>query len=101
MPVKKAMPIHVSEVIQQIEGAGVPEGGWVGGDAWFGSVTFAIELKQCMRGVESTFVVKQNTAFFPKEQLEAVLRSQHSRHPQGHWVVFKAMVAEVDLIAVA
>jgi len=37
---------HAAEVLQQVEGAKVPEGGWVGGDSWFGSVLSAIEVKK-------------------------------------------------------
>ena len=35
--------VHVAEIFQQAEGAGIYEGGWVGGDAFFGSVTSCIE----------------------------------------------------------
>ena len=100
LPTKKSMPVHVSEVLRQVEGANLPEGGWVGGDAWFGSVTSAVELKKRL-GVDSTFVVKNNTTFFPKEQLKAVLKARHPKHPQGHWVVFKTTIVGVNLIAIA
>ena len=32
---------------------------------------------------------KQNTQFFPKEVLEAILRARHPLRPAGHCVVMK------------
>ena len=37
---------HTAEVLRQAEGANVVRGGWVGGDAWFGSIESCIELKK-------------------------------------------------------
>ena len=34
LPVKTPMQAHSAEVLRQADGAGVIEGGWVGGDAW-------------------------------------------------------------------
>ena len=39
------MPVHVAEVLRQVKGSGLVLGGWVCGDAWFGSILSAIELK--------------------------------------------------------
>ena len=39
------MPVHVAEVLRQVKGSGLELGGWVCGDAWFGSIPSAIELK--------------------------------------------------------
>ena len=36
---------HDAEVLIQAEGANVKKGGWIGGDAWFGLVNAAVELK--------------------------------------------------------
>ena len=38
------IPSHTSEVLRQVEGSNLSEGAWVGGDAWFGSVTTAVEV---------------------------------------------------------
>ena len=38
------LPVHVAEVLRQVEGSRLKEGGWVCGDAWFGSVMTAVEL---------------------------------------------------------
>ena len=55
--------MHASEVTRQATGVGVPRNGWVGGDAWFGSVSSCLELKKRM-GTNSTFIIKNNTNFF-------------------------------------
>ena len=39
------LPIHTAEVLRQVEGAGLIIGGWVCGDAWFGSIMSAVELR--------------------------------------------------------
>ncbi len=36
---------HTAVVLCQVEGAKIPAGGWVGGDAWFGSDLSAVEVK--------------------------------------------------------
>jgi len=38
MPDGLEIPTHTAEVLRQVEGAGMKGKGWVGGDAWFGSV---------------------------------------------------------------
>ena len=38
------MPVHTAEVLRQTRGGGLVEGGWVCGDAWFGSIMTSIEL---------------------------------------------------------
>jgi len=44
LPDKSTIPAHTAEVLRLVEGANIPEVGWVGGDSWFGSVTTAIEV---------------------------------------------------------
>jgi len=40
------IPAHVTKVLRQIKGAGLPRGeGWVGGNSWFRSIMSAIEAK--------------------------------------------------------
>jgi hypothetical protein len=91
---------HTAEVLRQVEGAGVPTGGWVGGDAWFGSVVSSVEVFKRL-GVHSTWVIKNNHHFYPKQCLERVLRACHGSRIVGKWVVFSTTIAEVPLIAVA
>ncbi len=92
--------VHASEVLRQVKGAGIPEGGWVGGDAWFGSVMSAVEVKKHFN-VESTWVVKQNVDYFPVVPFCAVLKVLYGDRPAGHWVVFKTEISSVRLLAIA
>jgi hypothetical protein len=39
---------QTAEVRHQVEGADIVSGGWFGGDAWFGSVMTAMEVKKKM-----------------------------------------------------
>ena len=101
LPKKEDMSAHTSEVLRQVEGAGLPVGGWVGGDAWFGSVMTVVELKKRL-GVHSTFIVKNNKNYFPMEVLYNVLKeARHGSHPAGHWVVMRAVISHVPVIAIA
>lgn len=92
--------VHVAEVLRQAKNAGIPNGGWVCGDAWFGSVAACITLKKIL-GVNSTFVVKNNTTLFPKQPLLAVLKARHGDRLAGHWAVFTTVLEGVNLIALA
>ena len=74
--------------------------GWVGGDAWFGSVIAAIETK-IRFGVDSSWIIKNNNSLFPKTALLTVMQAMHGTHPAGNWVVFTATIAGADLIAMA
>jgi hypothetical protein len=94
------MPAHTAEVLRQVEGAGVIEGGWVGGDAWFGSVMTCVEVKKRF-GVYSTFIVKGNDKFFPVGVLHSVLTARHGTRPAGHWVTMTATISDVQVIALA
>jgi hypothetical protein len=53
MPNGMEIPAHAEEVLRQIKGENVVEGGWVGGDAWFGSMVTALEAKKRLN-VDST-----------------------------------------------
>ena len=72
LPGKIPMQAHTAEVLRQCHGAAVVEGGWVGGDAWFGYVVTCVELKKRL-GVHSTFIIKGCTQFFPIGVLYSVL----------------------------
>ncbi|CAB9515559.1 unknown protein [Seminavis robusta] len=100
LPGKPDMPAHTAEVLRQVEDAQVVKNGWCGGDAWFGSVATCVELKKRF-GVHSTFIVKNNKAFYPMEVLNAVLKARHGDKPAGHWVVMTTTIAGVDLLAIA
>ncbi len=87
LPGNPPITVHEAEVVCQVEGAEIPEGGWVGGDAWFGSVLSAVEV-MVRFNIFSTWVIKQNTDFFLMHALHSVLTARYSKRPAGHWVVF-------------
>ena len=91
---------HVAEVLRQAEGANVKKGGWIGGDAWFGSINAAVELK-CRLGINSTFIVKQNRNYCPIDVIRSILLARYLTRPAGHWVVMKATISGVDLFLMA
>ena len=49
--------------------------------------------------VHSTWVIKNNTKFFPKQALRSVLLARHGSRPAGQWVVFRTRIAGVELFA--
>jgi Transposase IS4 len=100
LPDRSEVPIHTAEVLRQVERSKVIEGGWVGGDAWFGSVATSVEVFKRM-GVHSSFVVKNNMDFFPMKPLHSILKARHADRPAGHWVTMTATISEVPLIALA
>ena len=100
LPNKANIRSHAAEDLHQVEGAKVKPGGWVGGDSWFGSVLSAVEMKWWF-DVHSTWVIKQNTDFFPMKVMHSVLHAWHGEGPAGHWVVFCVTIGEVALIAIA
>jgi hypothetical protein len=88
IPGAPAIGAHTAEVLRQVKGSRVGHGGWVGGDAWFGSVMTAVETKKRFN-VESTFIIKNNHSYYPMQALQAVLKARFGDRPAGHWVVFK------------
>jgi hypothetical protein len=44
MPDKSDIMAHTAEVLRLVTNAKIPDGGWVGGDSWFGSVMTAVEV---------------------------------------------------------
>jgi hypothetical protein len=99
LPNSPDMQAHTAEVFHQVEGAGVKLGGWVGGDAWFGSVVTAVEVMHRL-GVHSTMIIKGHTHMFPMLALHPVLQARHGKRPAGHWVTMKAKVGGVNLLAI-
>ena len=87
---------HTAEVLRQCEKSQVKKGGWIGGDAWFGSIPTVVELMKKF-GVHSTFIVKNNMQYFPGELLRAILLARHNKRPAGHWVVMKTVISDVPL----
>jgi hypothetical protein len=100
LPGSPVITAHTAEVLRQVDGAQVPEGGWVGGDAWFGSMMSVVETYK-RKKVHSTFIIKNNQAFFPMRPLHAVLTARFGSRPAGHWVVFQTTIADVKVFALA
>ena len=105
-PVKSHLPrgenvsYATAEVLRQAEESKVEKGGWVGGDAWFGSIESCVELNRRL-GLYSTFIVKQNVNYFPMQILHDILIARHGSRPAGHWVVMQANISGVDLFVMA
>ena len=82
-----------------MEGVKVPEAGWVGSDSRFGSVLSANEVKKWF-GMNSTWVIKQNSDYFPMMAIYSALNAWYGDKPSGHWVVFQTEISGVKLLAI-
>ena len=69
------IPSHTSEVLRQVEGSDIPEGGWVGGDAWFGSITAAVKVYKKIK-FHSTWIIKNNKFVFPMEVIYEIIKAR-------------------------
>jgi hypothetical protein len=63
LPGNPPITAHAAEVLRQVEGAQIAEGGWVGGDAWFGSVLSTVEVMKRLK-VHSTFIIIRTIVLF-------------------------------------
>ncbi len=91
----------VAETLRQCESANLVDGGWVGGDAWFGSIPCVVELKQKLN-IYSTFIIKQNVQYFPLQVIQRVMRTRNRQgRPAGRHAVMKATISGVDLFLLA
>ena len=81
MPDRAPLSSSTAEVLRQVEGVnpGKGDSSWVGGDAWFGSVLTAVEVK-VYHDVHSTWIVKNNTKWFPKKVILAILKARHGEN---------------------
>ena len=91
---------HTAVTLRMVEMFGVREGGWVCGDAWFGSIVTAVELYKRF-GVHSTFIIKNNDNWYPRKPLLEILFARHGERVAGHHVVMTANIAGVELFASA
>ncbi len=71
---REPIMVHVAETLRQCESANVVEGGWVGGDAWFGSIPCVVELKKKL-GIFSTFIIKKNVQYCPLQVIQRIMRA--------------------------
>jgi hypothetical protein len=44
LPDKFTITAHTAEVLWLVKKSGIPKGGWVGGNSWFGSVAMAFDV---------------------------------------------------------
>jgi hypothetical protein len=56
---KTEISAHTAEVLRQVEGSGIEPGGWVGGDAWFGSVVTSVEVMKRFKVHSTKSLVSQ------------------------------------------
>jgi hypothetical protein len=84
-------------VLHQVEGVNVFEGGSVGGNAWFGSAMTAVEVKKRL-GVNSTWIIKGNSSYYPMADLSAVLKARFGTKVSGQWVVMTKTIGGVKLM---
>jgi len=104
LPGRRKINVSTAEVLRQAEGGFGLEGPstenrWVGGDAWFGGVESCCMLKGKL-GIDSTFIVKNNSYLYPKATLGKILRARHGDRPAGNWVSMTAEIAGVKLLAI-
>lgn len=107
---------HVADKLRQAYYSNLQIGDWTCGDSYFGSMAtcLALKLEPVTRvnkndesdvrgplGVESSFVIKNNTYLFPKAPLRAVLRARYPKRMAGHWVVFTTTIQGVNIKAIA
>ena len=85
---------HTAVTLRMVEMFGVREGGWVCGDAWFGSIVTAVELYKRF-GVHSTFIIKNNDNWYPRKPLLEILFARHGERVAGHHVVMTANQARI------
>jgi hypothetical protein len=67
LPKGKDILYLTPEVPPQEKNSNVIEGGWVGGDAWFGSIESCFELMRFLK-LHSSFIIKQNLNNYPIER---------------------------------
>ncbi len=83
------------------ESGNVVEGGWVGGDAWFGSISCVVELKKNMN-VYSTFIIKQNLQYCPVQVIQRIMKARYrDGHLAGRHAVMKATISGVEMFLLA
>jgi hypothetical protein len=100
LPGNLPITAHTAKVLRRVDGAEIKEVGWVGGDAWFGSMMSVIETYK-RKKVHSAFIINNNQTFFLMQPLHAVLKARYGNHPAGHWFVFQATISDVKVFALA
>ena len=100
LPTKTLIPAHTAKVLCQVQGIDMINKGWVGEDAYFGSLVIVVETKVPF-GVDSTWIIKNNSGLYPEAVLLVILNAWHGRHPEGSWFLIEAVISGVSLIGMA
>ena len=100
MPDKSRIKQHVGECLRLAENSGLTPGSFECGDSHFGSVECVVENMIILK-IFSTYIVKQNSFWYPKAPLKRVMNARHGLKRQGKWVVMTATISGVDLMAIA
>jgi hypothetical protein len=101
LPMREPIMAHVAEMLHQCESGNIVEGGWVGGDAWFGSIPCVVELKKKMN-IYSTFIIKQNLQYCPVQVIQWIMKARyHDGHLAGQHAVMKATISGVEMFLLA
>ena len=101
LPRKEPIMGHVAETLRLCNSANVAEGGWVGGDAWFGSIPCVVELMK-KKGIFLTFIIKQNVQYCPLQVIQRIMRARNKDgRAAGRHAVMKATISGVDLFLLA
>jgi hypothetical protein len=100
MPNAMEISAHAAEVLRKIKGANIVKGGWVGGDAWFGSMVTDLEAKKRLN-IDSTWIIKGNHAFYPMGALHAVIKARFGTKIAGHWVTMTTTISGINMMDMA
>jgi hypothetical protein len=101
MPNGMEIPAHAAEVLRKIkEQTSLKGAGWAGGDTWFGSMVTALEAKKCLN-VDSTWIIKDNHAFYLMGALHAVIKAQFGTNMAGNWVTMMTTIDGVKMMVMA
>ena len=92
--------LHTSEVLRQVEVSDIPEGRWVGNDAWFGIIATAVEVYNKFK-VHSTRFIKNNNFRFPVEVMYEIIKARKGTKPLGQWVLIRTAISDVPIFACA
>ena len=88
------------EILRYIEGTGVVDNGWIGGNAWLDSVVSHVEIRKMMKE-NYTFIAKNNTSFFPMKVLHKIIQARCGNFTARYWVVMNVVITQVTIYVLA
>jgi hypothetical protein len=101
LPMREPIMAHVAETLRQCESESIVEGGWVGGNAWFGLIPCVVELKN-KTNVYSTFIIKQNLQYCPVQVIQRIMKARYCDGGlAGRHAVMKATISGVEMFLLA